>query len=284
VGATEPFTSAVLQRLVRVKGIVRRGVGVDNIDVEAATELGICVAYVPDASVHEVSDHALALMLSLERRLALAADATRRGDAEAAGRAVGEARRFGDLTLGVLGFGRIGRALAEKARGVLRAVQAHDPYLAAEVIADADARPVSLEELLTTSDIVSLHLPSTPGTRSIIDATALRRMRPGSILINTARGGLVDQEALAAALRSGHLAGAALDVTTSEPLPVDSPLWEVPNLLLTGHTAAKGQRSGATLRQAVVSAVLALLHDEVPAYLADPSVTTRENCRIATDR
>jgi D-3-phosphoglycerate dehydrogenase len=284
VGASEPFTSAVLQRLTRVKGIVRRGVGVDNIDVAAATELGISVAYVPDASVQEVSDHALALMLTLERRLPAAAEETRRGDPAAAGQAVGSARRFGDLTLGVLGFGRIGRALAGKAQGVMHAVQAHDPFLAADVIASSGVRSVSLDDLLTSSDIISLHLPSTPDTRSIVDATALGRMRAGSLLVNTARGELVDEDALVAALESGHLAGAALDVTTSEPLPVDSPLWEVPNLLLTGHTAAKGQLSGSTLRQAVVSAVLALLNHEAPAHLADPSVMTRENCRLATGR
>lgn len=269
VGASEPVSRAVLEHLPRLRLVVRRGVGVDNVDVAAATELGIPVAYVPAASVEEVSDHALALLLASERRLFDIQDADRAGNFAEARRVGDESRQFADLTLGIIGFGRIGRALARKSRGIFRSVVAFDPLLTADV---DGVTAVSLAELLASADLISLHAPGPADRRPLLDAAAFAAMRPGVVVVNTARGELIDEAALLAA---GAVARAALDVTRVEPLPADSPLRADARIRLTAHTAAKGTRSGPALRQGVVDAVLAALAGDMPAYLADPSVEGR---------
>jgi phosphoglycerate dehydrogenase-like enzyme len=269
VGASEPVNRAALARLPRLRLVVRRGVGVDNVDVAAATEFGIPVAYVPSASVEEVSDHALALLLASERRLFDIQDAARAGDPAEAAKVGGQSRRFADLTLGIIGFGRIGRALARKSRSVFGTVLAYDPMPASP---EAGVNAVSLDELLASSDLISLHAPGGP---AVLDAAAFARLRPGTVVVNTARGELIDEDALRAAIAGGAVARAALDVTREEPLPADSPLRGENRIRLTAHTGAKGSRSGPALRQGVVDAVLAALAGETPAYLADPSVTPR---------
>ncbi|HEY0533153.1 MAG TPA: NAD(P)-dependent oxidoreductase [Actinoplanes sp.] len=270
VGASEPLNRGVLEQLPRLRLVVRRGVGVDNVDVAAATELGIPVAYVPSASVEEVSDHALALLLASERRLFDIQDAARADDPAEAARVGGQSRRFADLTLGIIGFGRIGRALARKSRSVFGTVLAYDPMPASP---EAGITAVSLDELLASSDLISLHAPGGP---VVLDAAAFARLRPGTVVVNTARGELIDEDALRAAIADGTVARAALDVTREEPLAADSPLRGESRIRLTAHTGAKGSRSGPALRQGVVDAVLAALAGETPAYLADPSVIARE--------
>jgi D-3-phosphoglycerate dehydrogenase len=280
LGATEPMTSRVLGELPRTRSIVRRGVGVDNVDLRAAAAHGIPVGFVPDGSVEEVSDHALACALMVTRRLHLADAAVRRGDPAAAGAEVNRAGRFADSALGVVGFGRIGRALARKASGIFGAVLAADPVVEDRAVRDLGAVPVSLDELWRSADVISLHAPSTPQTHHLVDAATLQVMRPGVALVNTARGDLVDEAALVAAIESGHVAAAALDVTQREPLPPDSPLLRCDAVILTGHTAAKGQRSAETLRRAVVDAVLAALSGRAPAHVANPVVLGQANCRL----
>jgi phosphoglycerate dehydrogenase-like enzyme len=280
VGASEPVTREVLAKL-RTRCVVRRGVGVDNVDVAAATELGIPVAYVPAASVEEVSDHALALLLASERRLFDIQDAARTGDTAGAGTVGSQSRRFSALTLGIIGFGRIGRALAGKSLGIFAAVLAADPLVDPAAAAALGVTLVPLDRLLRESDLISLHAPAPADHRPVLDAAALAKLRPGAVLVNTARGELVDEAALLAAVGSGAVARAALDVTREEPVPESSPLRAAPHVRLTAHTGAKGRESGAALRTAVVEAVLAALAGEAPAFLADPAVVHSPRYRLA---
>jgi D-3-phosphoglycerate dehydrogenase / 2-oxoglutarate reductase len=288
VGAVEPLTAAVLRRLPDCVGVVRRGIGHDNVDVEAATKLGIVVANVPDASVQEVSDHALALCLALARRVVPLDRAVHAQHADPAtgpdpGRVQATRRgmrRLDQQTLGVVGFGRIGAALAGKARHLFARVLVSDPAVPAASIAAAGALPAGLDELLASADIVSLNAPLVPATHHLIGERALARMRPGALLVNTARGGLVDHDALARALDQGRLAGAGLDVTDPEPLPAGHPLLRGDAVVLTGHSAASSETATAELRRRSVDAVLAILAGRHPDSVVNPEVLDRPGLRM----
>jgi D-3-phosphoglycerate dehydrogenase len=275
-GAVEPFDASALEQLPNLRALVRRGVGHDNVDVEAASRLGIIVANVPDASVEEVSDHALALLLAIERAIPPLDVAVHDGrwlhdprqiDAIRAG-----SRRLAELTLGIIGFGRIGQALARKARPLYRTLLVADPIVAPETAAEARARLVGVDELLGASDHVSLHAPLIDATRNLINASALARMRPGAVLVNTSRGGLVDEAAVIDAVRSGALAGAGLDVTAHEPLPADDPLLTTPGILLTAHSAASSTTAKSELARRSIDAVVALIEGRLPDSVVNPDV------------
>jgi D-3-phosphoglycerate dehydrogenase len=228
-GPIIPLDRAHLERLETCRAIVRYGVGLDNVDIDAATELGIAVGNVPEYGHEEISNHAIALLLGLSRKLFAFDAAVRRGSGIPAPQSVA---RLSRRTLGLVGYGRIGRRVAEKARAFGLDVVAYDPY------ADtADVELLELDELLRRADILSLHVPLTPETRHMIGARELAMLAPGSLVINIGRGGLLDEDALVAALQSGHIAGAALDVTEIEPLPLSSPLLDAPNVILTPHVA-----------------------------------------------
>ncbi len=197
----QPVTAAVIGTLARCKIISRVGVGLDNIDLPAATARGIWVTNVPDYAIDEVSMHAIALMLAQMRRIPAYAAATRAGCWD--GSAASTLRRPGLTTLGILGFGRIGRAVAAKARGLGLRVLAHDPQIPAATIVAAGVEPLGWEELLRAADYLSLHLPLAPGRPPLIDGAALALLSPHAYLINTARGGLIDEDALLAARRGG---------------------------------------------------------------------------------
>jgi D-3-phosphoglycerate dehydrogenase len=215
LGAVEPFDAAALAGLPNLRGVVRRGVGGDNVDVDAATGLGIVVGYVPDASVEEVSDHALALLLTLERRVGRLDRAVHDGAWQKDARRIIAARqgmrRLSELTLGIVGFGRIGRALARKAGRIYREVLVADPIVTDDEAASGGGRLVHLDELWGAVDHISLHAPLLPSTRHVVNPATLDRIRPGAILVNTSRGGLVDETAAAAAVADGRLGGLALD-------------------------------------------------------------------------
>lgn len=286
LGAVEPFDRDAIAAAPKLKAIVRRGVGFDNVDLVAATEAGIIVANVPDASIEEVSDHALASLLSLERRLpglaALVADGQWTSDPAAVQRRRVQARRFDQLVLGIVGFGRIGAALARKARGVYGRVQVFD------VVTPSAKRLEGLEfsaldQLLTTSDHISLHLPMAPDSRRLIGRAELATLRPGAILVNTARGGLIDEVALVEALHSGSLAAAALDVTEREPVDPASDLFAADladRLLLTAHSAAWSQSAVTALAERSVGAVRQLLTGERPASVLNPEVLVSASLRM----
>ncbi len=229
-----PVTRRVLAGLAPGATVVRYGIGVDNIDLDAARELGVAVANVPDYCIDEVADHTVAMLLMLLRKLP-ALEAELRGGGWggiAVARPMPALRR---TTVGFLGLGRIGRAVLERLRPFGCSFLAHDPALSA---ADAAALGVTLADLATVlreADALTLHLPLTAQTRHLLDAERLALMKPSAVVVNTARGGLIDVEALVAALAAGTLGGAALDVFEQEPLPADSPLRGAPRLALTPH-------------------------------------------------
>jgi D-3-phosphoglycerate dehydrogenase / 2-oxoglutarate reductase len=225
----------LLRRLTQCKAIGRFGLGVDNIDLPAAKACGIAVNYVPDYCLHEVSDHAMALLLALARKVTLANTLVQSGRWEVP--PLVPLRRLEGQVLGLIGFGNIPRALAPKAKAFGLQVLAHDPYVARDALDAAGVEGVSFDELLARSDFVSVHAPLLPATRGLMNAAAFAKMKKGAYLINTARGPLVDEPALIAALDSGELGGAALDVVTTEPLAKDSPLIGRDNVILTPHIA-----------------------------------------------
>lgn len=231
-----PVDAATVASLTDCRFISRLGIGYDMIDVAAATEAGIAVANVPDYCVEEVASHTLAFLLSLTRRLQQLDGGLRAGRwaASADGRG---ARRPQGTTVAVIGHGRIGATVARHAAAVGYEVLVHDPHVPAARIEAAGHRAAGFDQALEQADVVTLHVPLTDATRHLVDGDALARMRPGAALVNTCRGGLIDEAALAAALHAGTLGAAALDVFESEPLPQDSPLREAPNLLLSPHAA-----------------------------------------------
>ncbi len=232
---TQAVPAELLREMRRCRIVSRVGTGVDAIDVAAATASGIWVTYVPDYAVDEVSSHALALVLAQARQLPRLIDSTRRGIWDY--RQAPVPRRLKDQTLGVLGFGRIGRAMAAKGRGVGFAVIAHDPYVDAAEMTAVGVRPVDWKTLLGASDFLSLHVPLTEETRRMVDARVLSQMKPTAFLVNTARGEVVDVDALLRAVRAGQIAGAGLDVLPVEPPGADHPILREERVIVTPHSA-----------------------------------------------
>ncbi len=225
-------TADVIRAACNLKVIARAGVGVDNIDIPAATEAGIIVANAPTGNVAAAAEHTIALMFALARNVAEAHLSMRQGQwNRKAFMGVEIARK----TLGLVGLGRVAGQVCRRAVGLGMQVLAYDPYVSAEYASNLGAKLVDLDTLLAQSDFISLHLPLNEQTRGFINEATLARMKPGARLINTSRGGVIDETALLAALDSGHLAGAALDVFAQEPLPADAPLRRHPKLVLTPH-------------------------------------------------
>ena len=269
----------LLRQLTRCKAIGRFGLGVDNIDIAAAAELGITVTYVPDYCMHEVSDHAMALILALCRKVAQSDALVQAGRWEMgplanklvqAGRwemsAVVPIHRLAGRVLGLVGFGNIPRALAPKAKAFGLRVVTHDPYVAQQTLAAAGVESVSFDRLLEISDFVSIHAPLMPATRGLFNAEVFGKMKTGALLINTARGPLVDEDALVSALDSGRLGGAALDVVAVEPLSKDSRLIGRDNVILTPHTAFYSVEALDELQTKCASDVARVLSGEPPVY------------------
>jgi D-3-phosphoglycerate dehydrogenase len=254
----------LLQELRRCKVIGRFGLGVDNIDTPAAARLGITVTYVPDYCLREVSDHAMALLLALARKIPFSNRLVQSGRWEVP--PIVPLRRLEGQVLGLVGFGNIPRALAPKAKAFGLRVITHDPYVSADVAKALGVENMSFEDLLGRSDFVSVHAPLLPATRGLMNAAAFARMKKGAFLMNTARGPLVDETALVAALDSGHLAGAALDVVTVEPLATDSPLLRRDNVILTPHTAFYSVEGLEELQTKCASDVARVLSGEKPIY------------------
>lgn len=251
--------------------ISRTGIGVDNVDVSAATDRGIYVTNVPDYCIPEVSDHVMALMLALQRKIVDYANDTRAGEWDVmAGR---EMHRLEGQTIGLVAFGNIARAVAGKAAAFGMDVLAHDPYLEPADIRDGGAEPVErLDTLLATADVVSVHTPLTPETRGMIDAEAFETMKDGAFVINAARGGIIDEAALAAALEAGQVAGAGIDTLESEPPAPDNPLVTDDRVILTPHAAWNSAESMLELREKAARNVREALEGEVPTYLFNRDV------------
>jgi len=257
-----PVTRKVLQALPRVKCIVRYGVGVNNFDLEAARELGVVAANVPDFCVDEVSDHALAMILSLGRRMPQDHNHIVHG-----GWGINPFRpipAFSDLCLGLVGFGQIARRVAHKAQAFGFTVIAYDPYVAPDLFADAGVTRVDFAGLVAAADIISLHCPLTAETTHIINHDAIAKMKPGAILVNTSRGPVVNETDLIAALESGRVGGAGLDVFEEEPLPAGSRLRGFANVILTSHAASVSEKAVATLQIKAAEAARDFLQGKRP--------------------
>ena len=255
-----PLDREALKRLERCRVIARYGIGVDNIDLDAAREAGIVVTNVPDYCVEEVATHALALILALVRGIPAGNAAVRAGRWGVG--EVGPVTRFSELTVGLLGYGRIGRRLAEVLAVMGAAILVHDPYLDR---VEPPARLTGLEELLTTADVVSVHCPLTPETRGLLNAERLALLRPEAILVNTSRGPIVVLDDLLAALRSGRLRAAALDVFEREP-PDPAAFADLPNLLVTPHVAFYSREAIRESQRKAATQVVKVLTGQRPDY------------------
>ena len=258
----------LLRQFERCKVIGRFGLGVDNIDINAAAALNIVVTYVPDYCLQEVSDHAMALILALARKVPFSNALVQEGRWEMP--AVAPIHRIEGQILGLVGLGNIPRRVAPKAMAFGLKVVAHDPFVSADSAREFGVELVSFERLLEISDYVSLHAPLTPQTRGLFNAEAFRRMKAGAFIVNTARGPLLDEAALVAALDSGRLGGAALDVVATEPLPKDSSLLGRANVILTPHTAFYSVEALEELQTKCASDVARVLRSEKPVYPVSP--------------
>ncbi|HEV7948271.1 MAG TPA: phosphoglycerate dehydrogenase [Glaciihabitans sp.] len=249
----------VFARGTNLKVVAKHGVGVDNIDLEAAKAAGVRVVNAPGSNSGAVADLTFGLMLALARQVLPAHQSMLEGKWD----------RFPGIelsgrTLGLVGFGRIGQAVAKRASGFDMTVIAYDPYLPAHLFAEAGAQQVGLEEVVAEADFLSLHMPGGANSAPILSAQMLATTKPGSFLINAARGGLVDEDALAALLVSGHLRGAALDAFNTEPLGPSSALLGVPNLILTPHIGAFSDLANANMGVMVAEDVARVLRGDEP--------------------
>ncbi len=249
-------TAAILEAAERLKVVGRAGVGIDNIDVEAATRRGIVVVNAPTGNTIAAAEHTIALMMALARHIPQAAATLQNGGWDRS-RFIGTEVR--DKTLGIIGLGRIGQEVARRADGLAMRVIAYDPFVAEDVAERLGVALVDLPDLLRHSDFVTLHTVLNEKTRNLIGAQAIQQMKPGARLINVARGGLVDEKALLAALDSDHLGGAALDVFAQEPLPADHPFRRHPKIVTTPHLGASTVEAQAGVARDVAEQIVAVL-------------------------
>ena len=258
----QPVPAELISSMERCRLICRVGTGLDAIDIPAATARGIWVTFAPDYSIDEVSTHAIALVLAQARGLSGFLSATRQGiwSAEAGG----VLHRFSEQTLGVIGCGRIGQATAAKGRGLGLKVLACDPYVDAAAMEALGVQVVDLETLLRNSDYISLHSPLTEETRHLMNAETLALMKPTAYLVNAARGDLIDEDALLAAVQSGQIAGAALDVLAVEPVAADHPFLLEERILLTPHAGWYSEESKVDVRVQGAEEVVRVLRGEKP--------------------
>jgi D-3-phosphoglycerate dehydrogenase len=266
-GGAPRITAAVIRQLDHLEAVVRYGIGVDAIDVAECSKRGIYVANVPDYCIEEVATHALSLILLWTRKIPLARANTRSGRWDVA--PIKPLQSPSDLILGLVGFGRIAQSLSRMARAIGFQVWVTDPYVASSRVVKAGARSVSLAQLIRRADFVSLHVPLSSKTRHMIDGKKLKVMKPTAYLVNTARGELIDEQALYEALVQGWIAGAAMDVMESEPPSRDHPLRTMDNVILTPHCAWYTERSQKELRLKACTEVIRVFRGAIPKNLVN---------------
>ena len=259
-----PINADVIGAMQRAKVIVRYGIGYDNVDVKAARERGLPVCNIPDYCIDEVADHTLAFILGVTRQVVPNTLHIRDGKWGLVP-SLDQMRTLRDQTVGLVGFGRIGREVAARLAPFKCRRLVHDAFVPGDAVTAAGCESVTLDALLAQSDIVTLHCPSTPQTKKLLNADSLGRMRRGAVVVNLARGDLVDTAALIAALQSGQIASAALDVCDPEPIPADSPLRSLPNVMVASHIASASPKAVRTLRETAAKlAVVALRGEPLP--------------------
>jgi len=253
-----PVNADVVNAMRRARVIVRYGIGVDNVDLAAARSRGIPVCNIPDYCIDEVADHTLAFILALTRQVAPQSRLVHEGGWKLAG-SLADFRTLAGMTCGVVGFGRIGRGVVRRLVAFGGRVLVSDPVATPDAIAALGAHPAPLPRLLAESDLVTLHCPSLPETKGMINAAALAAAKPGLLVVNLSRGDLVDPDALVAALDSGRVAGAALDVFAPEPIPAGHPILGRANVILAPHVASVSAASVHRLRTTVADLAVASL-------------------------
>src|ERR1700674_4825758 len=262
-------TAEMIQQMTKCRVISRFGIGVDNVDIPVATSKGIVVTKVPDYCLDEVSDHAMALLLALIRKIPSANTRTQSGKWEM--KAVVPIHRLRGTVLGLVAFGQIPQLVAPKAQAFGMQVITYDPYVSDDVLKRANVRRAELDELIRTSDCISLHCPLTPETKHLFSAEAFQKMKRSAYLVNTARGPVIDEAALAQALDQKLLAGAALDVMEKEP-PGTSPLFGRDNIIVTPHTSFYSEESLVDLQTKAAEEVVRVLSGQAPRNPVNPEV------------
>ncbi len=259
-----PVKADVIAAMQKARVIVRYGIGVDNVDLEAARQRGIPVCNVPDYCIDEVADHTLAFILGATRQVVANTNHVRAGQW---GLAIGldQMRTLRDLTVGIVGFGRIGREVASRLAPFKCRRLVFDPVVSPDAIRQSGCEPVDLPTIISQSDVLTLHCPSTAQTRRLVNAGSIAQMKRGAILVNLARGDLVETPALVAALQSGQLSAAAIDVCDPEPIPADNLLRQLPNVIVAAHVASASVKAVRTLRETAASlAAKALRGEKLP--------------------
>ena len=268
------LSAPVVAAMTRARAIVRYGIGVDNVDLDAARQHGIPVANIPDYCIDEVADHTLSFILAMTRQVVTHTADLRAGHWRLAVPVSGM-KVLRDQTVGLVGFGRIGREVVARLLAFKCRVLVYDPMVPEAEIQRLGALSVPLTQLLAESDIVSLHCPSTPATRHIIGPAALAAMKPGALLVNVARGDLVDTNALLDALQSGHLGAAALDVFDPEPLPLAHALRTLPNVVIAPHIASVSVTAVQALRQGAIARAVAAVRGQLPDIVVNQITAPR---------
>jgi D-3-phosphoglycerate dehydrogenase len=266
------ITADMIPEMKKCRIISRFGIGVDNVDIPAASKAGIVVTRVPDYCIDEVSDHTMALLLALVRKIPSSNARTHAGRWEMP--AVVPIHRLRGSTLGLVGFGRIPQLVAPKAQAFGIKVVAYDPYIERDAFTRARVEKVEFDELLKVSDYISIHSPLVPETRHLFNADVFRRMKPTAYLVNTARGPIIDETALAQALDAKQLAGAGLDVLSQEP-PNDSPLFGRDNVILTPHTSFYSVESLVDLQVKAADEIVRVFNGEMPRNPVNPEALRR---------
>ena len=268
IGAGDRWDAEACRRLPRLKVVARAGIGYDNVEVAECAAAGVAACNAPDAPTVSTAEHALALLLAVAKRVKLAERRLRDGLGDY--RATHRALELDGRTLGLLGCGRIGSRVARYSAAVGMRVLVHDPYLDPAKAREV-GEPVDLDELWRRSDAVSLHAPATVATRHIVNARAIAAMRPGVIIVNCARGSLIDHDALLAGLESGHIAGAGLDVTEPEPLPPGHRLLGRDDVIVTPHVASSTTAGTVRLLDQALGQAAEWLNGGTPEHLLDPT-------------
>ncbi|MFO0940228.1 MAG: phosphoglycerate dehydrogenase [Pirellulales bacterium] len=277
IAATDPYHSETFAALPRLKLVARCGVGIDSVDLKAATEAGVTVTNVPHAMTDAVADYCIGLLLTAVRRIHEGFNCmTSGGWTEYPG------VELRGKVLGLIGFGKIGQAVADRAVGFGLKIIVHDPIAPEPSIVQkySQIQFVSFDELLATSDFISIHAPNIASTKNLINAVTLAKMKPGNYLINTSRGALINEADLIQSLTSGHLGGAAIDVYCQEPLPADHALRNTPRLLLTPHNAFNSREAAERMSWGCAQPIMDLLDGKVPEFVCNRDILNSEHSRV----
>jgi D-3-phosphoglycerate dehydrogenase / 2-oxoglutarate reductase len=276
-----PYTPRVFRSLPKCRFFQTLGIGYDAIDLKAVNDLGIGIVNLRGFCVEDLAEHSMALILACSRWLLVLYRRIKTGKPvqPASNEAVQHMSLLKGKTLGIIGFGGAGRAMVPKAQGFQMSIVVHDPYVEQSKFEELNVRKVDLDELLKTADYIAIHAALTPETHHMIGLEQLRKMKPGVIIVNTARGAIIDEKALYRAIKEGFVAGAGLDVTEIEPVSPDNPLLELDNVIITGHNGGTSPESKAATSTQPAEEVARVMRGEWPSGLVNPDVKAKHLAR-----